>query len=529
MADFSNMTNEQLMAIANQPSQPVGNAVPQADFSHLSNDELLKIAQSQAQPKTPMQSLGMGARDVLEGVASLPSMAYDVASVPFNVGRGVYNKLTGSEGGYITPAQQQVKKAFDYIGLPEATTDEEKMASALRRGAASAVVPVGAATALAKTAVNPMAKYLTGQFAAAPVAQAVGGAAGESTVELARQGGADPLTQSVLGMGAGIGAGALTNVGGKALSTALKNYEQYGVKGLTKGEAPTVPSSEELKLASNQAYKKADQAGVVFKDTGYKDFVLDLASTVKQAGIDKDIHPKASAALNRLVEEVGKNPTLSEMETLRKVIKGAAASKEPDERRIAQVMVGKLDDFVTNASPKEIIAGDKKGVDALAQARNLWAKSSKSDVIENLMDRADLKSSFYTGSGKENAIRAEFRGLALNKDKMRLFTKEEQDAIKEVVNGTNVSNALRYLGKLAPTGVVSGAGSSGLGYAVGGEAGALAVPAIGYAARMGATHLTGQAAKKAAELMRSGKVAPQVQSDLAKVLAAEEAARINNR
>jgi hypothetical protein len=530
------LSNEELLALSK--SAP---ANTQQGLNSISNEELLALAKAQPleamqapQPKTMMQNIGMGTRDVIEGLSQLPALAYDVAALPFQAARAGYNALTGSQGGYIPSGQSQVKSGLDAMGLPKAETEDEQLMSALRRGASSAVTPVAAARTLASSVTSPMAKYITSQFAASPVPQVIGSATGETAVEAAKQYGADPLAQAGIGLVAGTTAGLGASATGKTLATMLKNIKDEGVTSAFKGEASTVPTRDSLAAQSNAAYKAADDAGVVFKDTGYKDFVLDVSSAAKTAGIDKTIHPNASAALTRLVDEVGKNPTLGELEILRRVVKGAAGSKEPDERRIAQIMVKKLDEYVTGAGQNEILAGSKEGVDSLGQARALWTKVSKSDVIDDLLERSELKSSFFTGSGKENALRSEFRTLALDKDKMRMFTKDEQDAIKAVSQGSPVSNTLRLFGKLAPTGVVSAGGGSGLGYLLGDAAGsaaigALAVPAVGAAARYGATKMTESAAQRASDLMRSGVMANKNPQELAKILATQEMLRTYNR
>ena len=78
----------------------------------------------------------------------------------------------------------------------------------------------------------------------------------------------------------------------------------------------------------------------------------------------------------------------------------------------------------------------------------------------------------------------------MNNKRMRGFTKAEQEAIKKVAMGGKVDNAMRQLGKLAPTGVISGAISGSAGFAIGGVPGALALPAVGALARRSATNRT---------------------------------------
>src|SRR5690606_18202419 len=162
--------------------------------------------------------------------------------------------------------------------------------------------------------------------------------------------------------------------------------------------------------------------------------------------------------------------------------------KAPDEARIASIMKDALDDFVQRLRPGDVLAGDPiKGASALKVARDLWARGSKADAIENLIERARNRAGQFSGSGYENALRTEFRAFVRNRRNLRGFTADERAALQRVARGGPIENALRYLGKLAPTGIVSAALSGGAGAAMGGPVGAAALPALGFLARQGAT------------------------------------------
>ena len=113
------------------------------------------------------------------------------------------------------------------------------------------------------------------------------------------------------------------------------------------------------------------------------------------------------------------------------------------------------------------------------------------------MEGAELKAGFYSGSGYENALRSEFRNFLLNENKTKGFGKEELDAIRKVAKGGPIENVLRFFGKAAPTGIVSG----GLGYTIGKMSGIpgaeYAIPAMGAGARIAATGATGRNAEQA--------------------------------
>ena len=91
---------------------------------------------------------------------------------------------------------------------------------------------------------------------------------------------------------------------------------------------------------------------------------------------------------------------------------------------------------------------------------------------------------------------------------MRGFTQEERAAINKISQGGPLDNSLRYLGKLAPTGIVSGVGSAVAGGAVGGIPGAVATMSGGALARYLATKSTQGRVTKASEIVRRGNQPP---------------------
>jgi hypothetical protein len=121
-----------------------------------------------------------------------------------------------------------------------------------------------------------------------------------------------------------------------------------------------------------------------------------------------------------------------------------------------------------------------------------------------LVDRAGIRAGQFSGSGFENALRTEFRGLALNQKRIRGFTRAERAAIEKVASGGPIANALRFVGKFAPRGVISTAIAAGGGAVIGGPLGAVVFPVIAEIARASATKVTRTAAERASEIARSG-------------------------
>lgn len=264
------------------------------------------------------------------------------------------------------------------------------------------------------------------------------------------------------------------------------------------GKAP-VPTKEQLAEQSRAAYKRAEDAGIAVSGQSYEAMKMRLLDRLEKEGIDKDLHPDASAALRRIGSEQGPI-TLEKLETLRRVAKDAEASTKPADARKAGQIVDELDEFVDALADKDLVSGKAADASALKQARALYTRKRKTDTIDKIISDAEL-----SASGTQAGLISGFRALAKNERRMRMFTPEEQAAIRQVAKGGGLTEkALRLFGKTAPTGIVSSALGSGAGYVLGGPVGAAAVPAAGFASRALSTQMTKRNARLAEELMRRG-------------------------
>jgi hypothetical protein len=112
-------------------------------------------------------NLGLGARDVAQGVASLPLTLADAATWP---GRATVRALGGSADAPST----MFDKALDYVGLPQPVTPGEKFRSEVARGGASMLTPMAPSGIAARF---PDAARAVGNWFSpgGPVATGVGG------------------------------------------------------------------------------------------------------------------------------------------------------------------------------------------------------------------------------------------------------------------------------------------------------------------------------------------------------------------
>ena len=311
------------------------------------------------------------------------------------------------------------------------------------------------------------------------------GLPGKATGGIARIGGASPETAQSVEQG----TNALTNVLalGKSMRPSAAPVEQ-----------PAIPSKAELKQTSQAAYQRAKDAGAVVTGESFGKALADVKADLGDEGLNAKLHPATSAAIEHISQHEGP-VTIKQLDTYRKVAKAAESSalSNPSDLRLAGKVVDSIDTYMENLSSKDIVAGNaKEAVSALNEARGLWSRYKKADTIDALIDRAELRSSQFSGSGLENSIRTEFRQLSMNQKRMKGFTADEQAAIKKVATGGPIDNTLRYFGKLAPTGVVSAIAAESLG--------GPAAMAGGAISRTLAKNSTEARAANAQRLMRAG-------------------------
>ena len=263
----------------------------------------------------------------------------------------------------------------------------------------------------------------------------------------------------------------------------------------------TAPSAEELAQTSKNLFTSAKESGVELNAKNFATNMAGIGKELRNEGYDPRLYPKLSVALDEMTQ-AGIPKDFNELSTLRKFIQGAQKSADPDERRLATILKDDFDTYVANIPESSVVGGSKEGLKAWKEARDTYARLSKSEVFTDMLENAQLDKSKFSMSGMENSLAQQLRQLAKNDKKMRLFTQEEQDAIKKAAKGGVGQNALRFIGKFAPTSAVSSIPAL-LATSISGPAG-LAATAASMGARVGATQMRKSDVNKLAALMRAG-------------------------
>lgn len=349
-----------------------------------------------------------------------------------------------------------------------------------------------------------------GSNAAASVARpTVMSMAGRGAMEGGMQGGASGFNAaedsslqgrlSAAAQGAAIG-GALGGVTG-------------GVAGgmMRRAQTAAIPTTQELADEAGSLYQAARASGVTASpqqtDTiaNAIESIARSENVVLPSGKVNSTYPKLAGVLNVFDEYKGGPLDVGQMQAIRRNLQDAAKSLDPGERRVATIMLGEFDDFAHGVAPE------------LAEASNLYWRSKMGEMIEEAIDLAENRSSQYSQSGMENALRTQFRQLnaKIIKGQVRGVTDELASQVKRVAEGGPVENFARAVGKFSVRGPVSAipsilAGTAGAGFGgpVGAAlaGGAVALPAE--IARNVAERGTMQNALVASALARQGGALP---------------------
>ena len=307
-------------------------------------------------------------------------------------------------------------------------------------------------------------------------------------------------------------SGAVSAVAGGAAGGVLRGAANALGR---KAAAETIPTNDQLRKAAQNAYGRAEAAGVIIKPSGMQRLARDIVDDLAEFGYDPALQPGVAATVRRLQDLSSKNVTLKGLDVVRRVAGNAAKIRDnPSQQALAARIIDRIDDFIDDIPADDVLMGNAaKGSAALREARELWSRLRKSEMVDAAAIKADRRAA-STGSGgnADNALRQNVRRIIDNPRLSRGMSDAEKQAAERVVRGTAPQNALRRVGKMAPTGIVSGgigsAAGATVGSAVGGPAaaavGSIAVPAIGQGAKLAADKMTVRNAERLSQIIRSG-------------------------
>lgn len=263
---------------------------------------------------------------------------------------------------------------------------------------------------------------------------------------------------------------------------------------------PVTPTIQELHDAAEAGYRNARGYGVEIRRQPVARLADDILTDLGSDGFRARNVPRTFDAIDELRNPAGRHVTIDDIESVRRVLNRAGANPlEPAEREASRRAIAAIDNYVSTLDPRHVAINPHYAHDVAQEiegARGNWAAMRRSEDVNNRLEAADLRAA-STGSGSNinNAIRQNIRAILTNPRARRGFSREELAQMERIVRGTFAGNAARLLGKLAPTGAVSGGIALEMGsHFLHGPAGLGAVPIAGaIAKRIGDASTTRQA------------------------------------
>ena len=276
-----------------------------------------------------------------------------------------------------------------------------------------------------------------------------------------------------------------------------------------------VPSREALRDATTAGYNEARAMGAEYSPSAIADWANKTASALDAEGRIAPNYPKVHKLLDAL-----KNPpdgassiTLESIDALYKELGRLGA--DPAEGGVASLVQRGLDDFHARMGPNDLVAGTatpQAAAETLRNARGNAAAGFRSDRVTGL-EKTTARRAAAANSGRntDNIIRQRLTSLVESAKGSRGLTKEEEDAIDQIIYGTATKNTLRYIGNLLGGGagigstLLGGVGAVGGAEAFGTAGAALGMlpPLVGATARSAANRLSKAELKALDELLRS--------------------------
>lgn len=296
------------------------------------------------------------------------------------------------------------------------------------------------------------------------------------------------------GEGAAFGA-AVGGATGGVLSAA---GDALASKAARRVSQQTAPSIDDLSAASNALYQKADAAGIMVKNQTTDKLLNNMRFAA--GALNTNLRPRTAGVVQDLASLRGQPLTLKQLDEVRQSIGLAMKNADAQDVRTLQRMKTIVDSFSDNVKPADI-TGDIRGFEYIKQARDLWSKKSKAELVEDLFDLADVDSAKYSQSGMQNAVKLRAKQLygRIVKGQEKGFSSQETDLIRKLAKGEMTPKVLEWAAKFAPRGVVSLGAGVGIGGALGGPVGAAIPGMIGF----GASQLADRAAIGGVQALRN--------------------------
>ena len=429
-----------------------------------------------ASQEAPQREIGVAEDVIRAGGSGLVRGAIGAVELPFMAARGIARggqealQYLGYDVGEDIPVLQTKTGEFlrglspfdDYQARTRAGkfagTTAEFVGGGGTLGAAGKLAKVGARAAdLTRAQKIGQAVESAGLSRQALGTAAVAGLGSEAAGQMAEGTRAEGAARFIGALASPAAAARFVNMPARAIDAyvrpgRLSKQIATGNKTLDKTLATSIvkPSSENLRVAKNAAYKAADDAGVSF-DANQMAGVAENSRAKLFAGgegltkYNPEIDTHITQALAR-VDDVAGGATLRELDTLRSEIyniykSGKIGGANRYDSRLRTV-IDEIDDLIDT---------NLQGSRLLNAARVANKRYKKSELLRDALDSAEVTAKTTTSGDVIAGYRRAVGAILKNKKQRNFFDKSELDAMNAILDGTVSDDVLKRLGTLSPT------------------------------------------------------------------------------
>lgn len=312
------------------------------------------------------------------------------------------------------------------------------------------------------------------------------------------------------GQGAAIGGltggavGAAVPLAGNAISSFIQKSQQGRI---LDAAAKVAPTADDLRSAASNMFEQATGGTpLAVSDNAYMRLLGDVQQFGQKLRINPNLDQKSVGLwemMRSIADDVAQGGVVVDMKDLhllRQAAQRVSMSSEGRDAAFANTVISKVDDFVRTLKPADILGG----ADPTQTANNLmrgistWSRANKVGLIEEAIRIGQSQA-----AGPEKGIRNTLRRMLFNKpDVWKRFNAAEQQAIKDVIDGTPGSNLMKLVGTFGfggntATNGIGGAAGMALGGMAGGPVGMVAGPVLGSIGRAASERMTEGLANRA--------------------------------
>lgn len=275
------------------------------------------------------------------------------------------------------------------------------------------------------------------------------------------------------------------------------------IAAMRRGER-AVPTREQLHRAGSEGFNTAKSMGVEYDPAVISKFAAYARS--KLQGKFNAISAKNTFKVLRDMEKPGPTiyNTVDGLHTAQQALRNGTSTSD---NAAGEYIVKALQRFMEDPPAQAVLAGPaREAGQMLGTAKGNWSALERSKEVAGKEKRATLRA-WASGSGlnMDNALRQRVADLLLDRKAIRGFSKEEVASLEAFVKGSKPRNLSRRVANILGGGGGLGTlltGSIAGGAAAGGYPAALALPAVGFGAKLTQNALGKRAMGKVDEAIR---------------------------